>query len=65
MSVLNTFSKIYKIVFKDQIVNALESVLLFYAAAYKQLYKTQQVLLRLLKQWKQILKTATLQSMVF
>ena len=40
VSVYNTFSKIYKTVFKDQIVNDLESVLPSYIAAYRKSLRT-------------------------
>ena len=44
------YQQIYKIIFKGQIVNALESIPIPYIAAYSQSNITQQLLLRILEE---------------
>ena len=52
VSALNTFSKIYEKVLKNQLVQHLDYTLSVFIAAYRQTYATQHVLIRLIEDWK-------------
>ena len=52
VSVLNTFSKIYESVIKNQLISVLNNIFSPYLATYREYYSTQQVLIRLLEAWK-------------
>ena len=52
VSVLNTFSKIYEKVMKQQLVVYLDTTLSVFIGAYRKAYGTQHVLIRLLEDWK-------------
>ena len=51
ISVLNTFSKIYKKVLKQQLIKHLDKKLSVLIAAYGKAYGTQYVLIRLVEDW--------------
>ena len=52
VSVLNTFSKIYEKVVKQQLIVYLDTTLSVFIGAYRKAYGTQHVLIRLLEDWK-------------
>ena len=52
VSVLNTFSKIYEKVMKQQLIVYLDTTLSVFIGAYRKAYGTQHVLIRLLEDWK-------------
>ena len=52
VSVLNTFSKIYEKVLKQQLVQHLDNTLSVYVSAYRRAYGTQHVLIRLIEEWR-------------
>ena len=52
VSVLNTFSKIYEKVLKQQLIPFLDKTLSVFIAAYRREYGTQHVLIRLIQDWK-------------
>ena len=52
VSVLNTFSKIYERVMKQQLFVYLDTTLSVFIGAYRRAYGTQHVLIRLLEDWK-------------
>ena len=52
LSVLNTFSKIFEKIMKQQIVVHLDTTLSLFIGAYRRAYGTQHVLIRLLEDWK-------------
>ena len=52
VSVLNTFSKIYEKVMKQQLIVHLDTTLSVFIGAYRKAYGTQHVLIRLLEDWK-------------
>ena len=52
VSVLNTFSKIYEKIIKQQLVIYLDKTLSVFIGAYRKSYGTQHVLIRLLEDWK-------------
>ena len=52
VSVLNTFSKIYEKIMKQQLVVYLDTTLSVFIGAYRKAYGTQHVLIRLLEDWK-------------
>ena len=52
VSVLNTFSKIYEKVLKQQLNQHLDNTLPVFIAAYRRAYSTQHVLIRLIEDWR-------------
>ena len=52
VSVLNTFSKIYEKVLKQQLIKHLDKKLSVFIAAYRKAYSTQHVLIRLVEDWR-------------
>ncbi len=52
VSVLNTFSKIYENVLKQQLIQHLDNTPSVFIAAYRQAYGTQHVLIRLIEDWR-------------
>ena len=52
VSVLNTFSKIYEKVKKQQLIVYLDTTLSVFIGAHRKAYGTQHVLIRLLEDWK-------------
>ena len=52
VSVLNTFSKIYEKIMKQQLFVYLDTTLSVFIGAYRKAYGTQHVLIRLLEDWK-------------
>ena len=52
VSVLNTFSKIYEKVLKQQLIKHLDNTLSVFIAAYRRAYGTQHVLIRLVEDWR-------------
>ena len=52
VSVLNTFSKVYEKVVKQQLVKHLDITLSIFIAAYRRAYGTQHALRRLIEDWK-------------
>ena len=53
VSILNTFSKIYEKVIKDQLVSGLDKYLSPSISAYRKGYSTQHVLTRLVEEWRE------------
>ena len=53
VSVLNTFSKFYEKVMKNQIMAYFNDKVSPYLSAYRQSYNSQHVLIRLIEQWKE------------
>ena len=52
VSVLNTFSKIFEKILKEQLIPFLYETLSTFIAAYRRAYSTQHVLIRLVAEWK-------------
>ena len=52
VSVLNTFSKIYEKVIKDQIVRGMEKYFLPFLSAYRKNYSLQNILISLTEEWR-------------
>ena len=52
VSVLNTFSKIYESVIKNQLISVLNNIFSLYLTTYREYYSTQHVFSRLLEEWK-------------
>ena len=52
VSILNTFSKIYEKVIKDQLISGLDKYLSPFISAYRKRYSTQHVLTRLVEEWR-------------
>ena len=52
VSVLNTFSKIFEKIMKQQLVVHLDTTLSVFIGAYRKACGTQHVLIRLLEDWK-------------
>ena len=52
VSILNTFSKIYEKVIKDQLVSGLDKYLTPFISAYRKGYSTQHVLTHLVEEWR-------------
>ena len=52
VSVLNVFSKFYERIMKEQITSFIDSKLSSFLSAYRKMYNTQHVLLRLIEEWK-------------
>ena len=53
VSILNTYSKIYEKVIKNQLVSYFDKYLSPFISAYRKNYSTQQVLIRLLEEWRE------------
>ena len=53
VSILNSFSKIYENVIKDQLVSGLDKYLLPFISAYRKVYSSQHVLTRLVEAWRE------------
>ena len=53
VSVLNTFSKIYESVIKNQLISVLNNIFSPFLAAYQESYSTQHVLIGLLEEWRE------------
>ena len=53
VSILNTFSKVYEKVIKDQLVSGLDKYLSPFISAYRKGYSTQHVLTRLVEEWRE------------
>ena len=51
VSILNTFSKIYEKVIKNQLVSYFDTCLYPFMSTYRKNYSTKQVLIRLLEEW--------------
>ena len=52
VSVLNSFSKIFEMVIKDQIVPYFDKYLSIFISAYRKRYSSQHVLIRLIEEWR-------------
>ncbi len=52
VSILNTFSKIFEQILKEQLMPFLDNTLSIFVAAYRKAYSTQHVLIRLVEDWK-------------
>ena len=52
VSILNTFSKIFEKILKEQLSPFLEKTLSVFIAAYRAAYSTQHVLIKLIQEWK-------------
>ena len=52
VSILNTFSKIFEKILKDQLSPFLDKTLSIFIAAYRTAYSTQHVLIKLVEEWK-------------
>ena len=52
VSVLNTFSKVYERVIKDQIVCGMEKYLSPFLSAYRKSYSSQNILISLIEEWR-------------
>ena len=55
VSILNTFSKIYEGVIKNQLLHGMEIVFLPQISAYRKSYNSQHVLIRLIEEWREYL----------
>ena len=55
MSMLNTFSKIYERVIKNQLLHGMENVYLPQISAYRKNYNSQHVLISLIEEWREYL----------
>ena len=55
VSILNTFSKIYEKVIKNQLLHGMENVFSIQVSAYRKNYNSQHVLMRLIEQWREYL----------
>ena len=53
VSILNTFSKIYEKVIKNQLVPYFDKYLTPFISAYRKNYNTQQIFTRLLEEWRE------------
>ena len=53
VSILNVFSKIYEKVIKNQLMSYFEKYFSPFMSAYRKSYSTQQVLIRLLEEWRE------------
>ena len=52
LSILNTFSKIYEKVIKNQLLHGMENVFLPQISAYRKNYNSQHVLIHLTEEWR-------------
>ena len=55
VSILNTFSKIYERVIKNQLLHGMENVFLPQIPAYRKNYNSQHVLIHLIQEWRKYL----------
>ena len=55
MSILNTFLKIYERVIKIQLRHGMENVSLPQISAYRKIYNSEHVLMRLIEEWTEYL----------
>ena len=53
VSILNTFSKIYELVIKEQITSELDKYLSPLVSAYRKSFNTQHVIIRMIEDWKE------------
>ena len=53
VSILNTFSKIYEIFAKNRLVSNIEEFFSLFLVAYRKAYSTQNVLIRMIEEWKE------------
>ena len=53
MSVLNCFSKVYENVIKNELLKSMNVHLFLFISAYRKIYNTQHLLLRLLEKWRE------------
>ena len=53
VTILNTFSKIYEMFAKNLLVSNIEEFFSPFVAAYRKLYSTQHVLIRMVEEWKE------------
>ena len=53
VSILNAFSKLYEKVIKNQLASYLDKYFSSFISAYRKSYSTQQVLIRLLEEWRE------------
>ena len=53
VSILNPFSKIYEKVIKNHLASYLDKYFSPFVSAYRKSYSTQQVLIRLLEEWRE------------
>ena len=53
VSILNALSKIYEKLIKNQLASCLDKYFAPFISAYRKSYSTQQVLIRLLKEWRE------------
>ena len=53
VSILNAFSKIYEKVIKNQLASYLDKYFSLFISLYRKSYSTQQVLIRLLEEWRE------------
>ena len=53
VSILNVFSKIYEKVIKNQLMSYFEKYFSPFISAYRKIYSTQKVLIRLLEEWRE------------
>ena len=65
VSVLNTFSKIFEKILKEQLTPCLDETLSTFIAAYRKAYSTHHVLIRLVEEWKSKLDNDFLVGSVF
>ena len=65
VSVLNAFSKIFEKVMKKQLKSHLDKSLSIFIAAYRELYSTQHVLIRLIENWRSNLDNDYIVGAVF
>ena len=65
VSVLNTFSKIFEKILKEQLIAFLDETLSNFIAAYRRAYSIQHVLIRLVEEWKSKLDHDFLVGSVF
>ena len=52
VSILNTFSKVFEKILKEQLSPFLDKTLSVFIAAYRTAYSTQHVLIKLIEEWK-------------
>ena len=57
VSLLNCFSKIYENHIKKQLVHSMNNHISPYFSAYRKVYNSQNVLIRHLEEWRELLET--------
>ena len=65
VSLLNTFSKIFEKILKEQLISFLDETLSTFIAAYRRAYSPQHILIRLVQEWKSKLDHDFLVGSVF